>query len=117
MARDDYFVIAAKILDYLYRCLKQGVDPDPEQLTPDALGINESYWNYIFNNLMLDGYITGVIAKKFIGSDKVQVKIQYGKLSITPLGIEYLSENSTMKKALGWIQTIKDLIPFVLPGK
>lgn len=24
MARDDYFVIAAKILDYLYKCLKKG---------------------------------------------------------------------------------------------
>ena len=23
MARDDYFVIAAKVLDYLYKCLKR----------------------------------------------------------------------------------------------
>ena len=55
MARDDYFVIVAKILDYLYRCLKKGVSPDPERLSPDALEINESYWNYIFYNLAEDG--------------------------------------------------------------
>ena len=46
MARDDYFVIAAKILDYLYKCLKKGIAPDPELLSPEALGINESYWNF-----------------------------------------------------------------------
>lgn len=40
MARDDYFVIAAKILDYLYKCLKKGIAPDPELLSPEALGIN-----------------------------------------------------------------------------
>lgn len=113
MARDDYFVIAAKILDYLYRCLKQGVTPNPELLSPDALGINESYWSYIFSNLMKSGYVTGVIAKQLLGSDEVQVKIQYDRLQITPVGIEYLTENSTMKKALGVLLTIKDLIPFI----
>ena len=113
MARDDYFVIAAKILDYLYKCLKKGIAPELELLSPEALGINESYWNYIFHNLSEYGYITGVISKKLIGNPEVQVKLQYNKLRITPPGIEYLAENSTMKKALETLQTIKDLIPFV----
>ena len=113
MARDDYFVIAAKILDYLYRCLKKGITPDPEQLSPDALGINESYWSYIFSNLMESGYIMGVISKRLLGSSDRQVKIQYSRIQITPAGIEYLMENSTMKKALETLQTIKDLIPFI----
>ena len=113
MARDDYFVIAAKILDYLYRCLKKGITPDPELLSPKALGINELYWNYIFQNLNDYGYITGAISEKLMGSPEVQVKIQYGSLKITPAGIEYLAENSTMKRALETLQTIKDLIPFV----
>lgn len=113
MARDDYFVIAAKILDYLYRCLKKGISPNPEQLSPDALGINESYWNYIFGNLMESGYITGVVAKRLLGSAEMQARIQYNRLQITPVGIEYLMENSTMKKALETLQTIKDLIPFI----
>lgn len=99
MARDDYFVIAAKILDYLYRCLKKGIAPDPEQLSPDALGINESYWSYIFSNLMESGYIIiGVTSKRLLGSAERQVKIQYNRIQITPAGIEYLMENSTMKK-------------------
>lgn len=113
MARDDYFVIAAKVLDYLYKCLKKGIAPDPELLSPEALGINESYWNYVFQNLAEYGYITGVITRKLMGNPEIQVKIQYGSLKITPLGIEYLAENSTMKKALETLQTIKDLIPFV----
>lgn len=113
MARDDYFVIVAKILDYLYRCLKKGVAPDPERLSPDALEINESYWNYIFYNLAEDGYIIGVSARKLMGNPDMQVKIQYGGLKITPQGIEYLTENSTIKKALQTLKTIKDLIPFI----
>lgn len=113
MARDDYFVIAAKTLDYLYKCLKKGIAPDPELLSPEALGINESYWNYIFQNLSEYGYITGVISKKIMGNPEVQVKLQYNKLRITPPGIEYLAENSSMKKALDTLQTIKDLIPFI----
>lgn len=113
MVRDDYFVIVAKILDYLYRCLKKGIAPESEQLSPDALGINESYWNYIFSNLMESGYITGVVAKRLLGSAEMQVKIQYNRLQITPAGIEYLMENSTMKKALETLRTIKDLIPFI----
>ena len=36
MARDDYFVIAAKVLDYLYKCIKKGIIPDPELLSPEA---------------------------------------------------------------------------------
>ena len=106
-------MIAAKVLDYLYKCLKKGTAPDPELLSPEAFGINESYWNYIFQNLSGYGYITGVITGRFMENPEVQVKIQYGSLKITPLGIEYLSENSTMKKALETLQTIKDLIPFV----
>lgn len=113
MARDDYFVIAAKILDYLYRCLKKGIAPDPEQLSPDALEINESYWSYIFSNLMESGYIIGVTSKRLLGNADRQVKIQYNRIQITPAGIEYLMENSTMKKALETLQTIKDLIPFI----
>ena len=106
-------MIVAKSLDYLYRCLKKGVTPDPERLSPDAVEINESYWNYIFYNLAEDGYIIGVSARKLMGNPNIQVKVQYGSLKITPNGIEYLSENSTMKKALETLQTIKDLIPFI----
>lgn len=52
MARDDYFIIAYRILAYLYVCLKEGVQPDISYISADspAIGINESYWEYITIN-------------------------------------------------------------------
>ena len=48
MSRDDYFVLVYQILAYLYTCLKEGQQADPDYLKPDSplLGINEQYWTY-----------------------------------------------------------------------
>ena len=39
MPKDDYFRIVCVILKELYRCMKEGERIEPEQLTPEALGI------------------------------------------------------------------------------
>lgn len=36
MAKDDYYVIVYKIPAYLYMCLKQGKDIEPEMLMYDG---------------------------------------------------------------------------------
>ena len=36
MSRDDYFVLVYQILAYLYTCLKEGQQADPDYLKPDS---------------------------------------------------------------------------------
>lgn len=43
MAKDDYFVLAYRILKYLYECFKAGERADTEMFGPGALGINNGY--------------------------------------------------------------------------
>lgn len=115
MARDDYYVVAAKILKYLYECLKKDIPIDAELITAEALDVSPGYWEYIFRTLADSGYINGVIQKKLVGNPKPQVKVLYGSLEITPEGIAYLEENSSIQKALEILDKLKDFIP-VLAG-
>lgn len=104
MSKDDYFVLAYKLLAYLYDCLKSGESPDMEYLDYDtkAFPIHEAYWHYLLTNLYKDGYIEGIAIEgiAFVSipyRENKGVKI-LSNLQITPKGIEYLQENSTMQK-------------------
>lgn len=44
MAKDDYFVLAYRILKYLYECFKAGERADTDMFGPSALGINNGRW-------------------------------------------------------------------------
>lgn len=57
MAKDDYHVLAYRILVYLYRCLKDGACPDLECIGYEKLEINENSWNYIMIHLLDDDMI------------------------------------------------------------
>lgn len=115
MAKDDYYVIVYQILAYLYQCLKSGTDIDTEMLMPDShlLRVNEKYWQYIIYNLTKDGYIEGV---KIITMDNLDTAYvaSIENCMITPKGIEYLCENSTIKKAIKYLKEIKAIVPFNL---
>ena len=99
MADNDYPKIVCKILVYLYRRLKKTPGtPDFSYLQPntDEFPIDVEYFNYILSHMKEDGLIENIVVMKTWGNDVI---IRYGeKLQITPQGIEYLSENSTMKK-------------------
>ncbi len=106
MAKNDYFVIACRILVYLYACLKSDEDVDTEEISPEKLNINPKYWLYVIEHLQKDGYVEGVYIGKLLGA-MPSVKLE----EITPKGIEYLQENSTMKKAIDFLKTLKDIAP------
>lgn len=111
MAKDDYFVLAYKLLKYLYKCLKSGATIDFEYLNHGTkdFPIQEDYWNYLLEKLSNDGYIEGVIV---IRSDNGPTLIRKTNIfRITPKGIEYLQENSMMKKAADTVKEIARLIP------
>lgn len=108
MAKNDYFVIAYRILIYLYACLKSDVTVDTEEISPAKLDITPKYWLYVLEHLQAEGYIEGVYIGKLLGG-MPSVKLE--NIAITPKGIEYLQSNSTMEKAKEFLKTLNEIIP------
>ncbi len=108
MSKDDYFVIAYRILIYLYACVKSGVNVDMEEISANKLDITQRYWLYVIEHLQADEYIEGVHITKLLGSMPV---VMTENIVITPKGIEYLKNNSTMEKAKEFLKTLKEIIP------
>lgn len=112
MAKDDYFVFVYKILAYLYECLKGKKRLDFEYLQPltKDFPIEESYFNYIMENICQSGYIEGIIVVPILGQSCGNIKYTQA-LRITPKGIEYLLDNSMMSKAKEALRILKETIP------
>lgn len=111
MAKDDYYVIAYRILAYLYACLKEGEPPNIEYIQYDskAIDISKNYWEYIIRNLYKEGYLEGIDVIPILGKGKV---VQLKKdVMITPKGIDFLNNNSAMSKARDFLKTLKETIP------
>lgn len=111
MAKDDYFVIAYRILAHLYECLKNGGEPEPEIISYQALEIRESYWAGILTELHEKGYIRG---KGFTPLLSGKVPIEMRSLRITQDGIEFMQENSMMTKAKEVARNLLEFIPGLL---
>ncbi len=114
MARNDYHVIVYQILAYLYHCLKNGTEVDPEMIEYDSRLIkagNETYWNYIIWNMYQSGLSDGIT---FVHLDDYRYPKpqELAKCQITPTGIEYLCDNSFMEKAKQFLKDIKAITPF-----
>lgn len=111
MAEDDYYVVAYRILAYLYVCLKEGKQPDISYIAPDSrtLNIHESYWEYIIRHLYQDGYLEGVSLIPVTGRLTSAVKLN--GIMITPNGIDFLENHSAMSKARHFLKTLKETIP------
>lgn len=112
MSKNDYHVLAYRLLAYLYACLKDGTQPDMEYLQYNTkdFPIGEDYWNYLLCSLLESGYIRGAEVVQMPRIPQPRVKV-IAALQITPMGIEYLLENSMMKKAVGFLKSIKETVP------
>ena len=110
MSKDDYHVIAYKILAYLYACLKQGENPDLEYLTAENFKINLAYWEYILEHLYKSNFIEGIKLVPILGKENKGIKITT-QITITPQGIEFLQENSIMKRVKEFLISIKEIMP------
>ena len=91
MAANDYHVVVYQILAYMYNCLKDGTEANPQSVEKfkEDSGINEKYWEYIWTHLYKSKLVEDCC--------------------ITPLGINYLVENSSMKRA--WRFVIENNLP------
>lgn len=120
MAKDDYYVIVYQILAYLYQCLKAGEDVDPKMLSKDSpyfivngKELNDRYWCYILYNLQKMGFVSGIIFSGNIAGYPFERPLKWSDCMITPVGIEYLTDNSFIQKAKEFLKDMKAIAPFV----
>jgi len=111
MAKDDYFVIVYKILDYLYDCLKKGKEPEAAALRHDGklFRIHPQYWLYIIEHMQNGGYIEGLRIMKAWGQDTIVEDFEL--CGITPEGIAYLVDNTMLQRVKKALKEQKEIIP------
>lgn len=77
-------------------------------ISPENLGISKERWKIIMNELVNEGYIKGVSLIPIVGSSTKEIKII--KPILTLKGMEYMEENSMMKKAANVAKGIIDIV-------
>lgn len=119
MAKDDYPVIVYQILAYLYSCLKKGEPVEPDKISANSdyfkvnqQTINQRYWEYIMYQLSKTGMIEGVTLME-VDNRQYPVPVRWDDCMITPKGIEYLTDNSFLRKAEEFLKEIKAIVPFI----
>lgn len=106
---DDNFKIIYKILSILKSSL-DNLKFDVDRLSPQSLNISIEKRDNIIELLLDKNLIKGVIIKKYQDGDSVLV---LNDIKITLDGLEYLEENSIMKKMYKLAKGIKDVTPFI----
>lgn len=103
----DNFRIIYKILKALERALDVE-NFDKNLITAEALGISEERWSRIMKMMIDEGYIEGVRNIKYDGATVPLIKML--NPAITLKGLEYLENNSMMKKAADIAKGIIDIV-------
>jgi len=106
MRNNDYFTVAYKILSYLRKCYENGEDADPNILTADTFKISKKQFLRTLQMLLEDGYIKGLSLESTIGGPTIVSNLSWSR--ITSSGLQYLSENSMMKKAYKALKEVRD---------
>lgn len=101
-----------KIIYRILRTLQKSMDCeefDRQQLSPEALEMSKPRWSRIMTMLLREGYISGGETWNAMGCGYPRVTLT--RPEITLKGLEYLEENSLMKKAANIAKGIKDVVP------
>ena len=109
MAKDDYWVVVYKILNYYFEKMKKGEQVDDKVLTALALGITQPYLMDVYRNLFDDGFLTGSQVTGDMAG-RIYIENPY-VVRITTKGIEYLEDNTKMKQVYKVLKEFKDWIP------
>lgn len=83
---------------------------DDNSISPEALNVTKERRNKLLIEMQRNGYISGLTTFKNLGQQTTHIREPL-KINITLKGLEYLSDNSMMKKAANLIKGIKDSIP------
>lgn len=103
----DNFKIIYKIL----RILEKSMDLeefDKSCISKERLELTEARWNRIIAMLVYEGYVTGI--EVWNSFDCNYPRVTLVRPEITIKGLEYLEENSFMKKAADMAKGIKDIV-------
>lgn len=103
MAKDDYYVIVGKVLVYLYARLKGKKKAAPaEYIRPmsEEFPISDDYLDFVLDEMLRHGYIRMNITRDWSGKT---VYRDIEDIHITQEGIDYLQDNSKIKKVIGSI--------------
>lgn len=103
----DNFGIMFKILKYLEEAMDDDM-ADAGQISHDRLGISRNRWEDIILMLYKNGYIEGVLISQALGQKRA--RFQFDKLKITLQGLQFLEENSLIKKAANIIMGVASVI-------
>jgi len=104
---DDFRVIYR-----ILRILQKSMDCeeiDREILSAERLELSIPKWSRIMSMLLNEGYITG--GQTWNALDCGYPRVVLTRPEITLKGLEYLEENTLMKKASNLAKGIKDTIP------
>lgn len=105
----DNFTVIYKIL----KALEQAMDYDEfdvKQISHTRFNISYQRWEKILIMLTKSGYIEGVIYDQCGGDYSPHIEEPIAPV-ITLKGLEYLSDNSLMKKAANILKGIKETVP------
>lgn len=94
MAHDDFDVIAYKVLQYVYRCMKEGKQVDLDKTWEMAGCPPEDYWKAVLASLQADGFLR-VNDPRY---DILGNVITPGSCAITLSGATYVRDNSEMAR-------------------
>lgn len=90
MLKDDFSVVAYKILKYCNECLKSGVEPQVDT-AKEISKVNDTYFRAVVDDLA----DKGLIKRSILYADN---KPYFESIRLTMEGAEYLNENSKMRK-------------------
>lgn len=110
MSTKDYNKIVFAILQELFSSKEEGHRIDIRAIGAERFNISPSYLISILSDLMNEGYIRGF---KIIETKSGRIVDGYGKTEITMKGIEYLQENSIMKKVYKSLKELRDWFPII----
>lgn len=102
----DNFRVIYRILRYLEKAMDYD-EPDMTCISAEALKLTEQRWTMMMEMLSDEGYIKGFSVQRGIDGSIV---VSSSTPRITLKGLEYLQENSLMKKAAELAKGVADII-------
>lgn len=97
-----------KILKALRDAMDDGEDIDLSALDPERLGISQNRRDALLAMLVDEGYVTGVYAPQY--RDRPNRTVHLMRPAITLSGLQYLQENSMMRKVAEVAKGVVDVL-------
>ena len=105
----DNFKVIYRILKHLEASM-DNVYTDMKTISHTALNITYERWETLLIELQLNGYIRGLVFEQTMSDNKAHL-IEPIQPEITLKGLEYLADNTIMKRVGNTLRGLKDTIP------